>query len=57
MQTITFRMDTQQGPNIYSTGSYIQYPEINHNGKEYEQECRASLVVQWLRIHLPIQET
>ena len=22
----------------YSTGSYIQYPVINHNGKEYEKE-------------------
>ena len=24
---------------LYSTGSYIQYPVINHNGKEYEKEC------------------
>ena len=23
----------------YSTGNYIQYPEINHNGKEYEKQC------------------
>ena len=23
---------------LYSTGNYIQYPVINHNGKEYEQE-------------------
>ena len=22
----------------YSTGNYIQYPVINHNGKEYEKE-------------------
>ena len=22
---------------LYSTGSYIQYPMINHNGKEYEK--------------------
>ena len=22
-----------------STGNYIQYPVINHNGKEYEKEC------------------
>ena len=22
----------------YSTGNYIQYPVINHNGKEYETE-------------------
>ena len=24
---------------LYSTGNYIQYPVINHNGKEYENEC------------------
>ena len=24
---------------IYSTGNYIQYPVINHNGKEYKKEC------------------
>ena len=23
---------------LYSTGNYIQYPIINHNGKEYEKE-------------------
>ena len=23
---------------LYSTGDYIQYPVINHNGKEYEKE-------------------
>ena len=23
---------------IYSTGNYIQYPVINHNGKGYERE-------------------
>ena len=23
----------------YSTGNYIQYPGINHNGKEYKKEC------------------
>ena len=32
-------MDKQQGPTVYSTGNYIQYPVINHNGKEYEKEC------------------
>ena len=29
-------MDTQQ-VLLYSTGKYIQYPVINHNGKEYEK--------------------
>ena len=24
---------------LYSTGNYIQYPVINHNGKEYEKVC------------------
>ena len=24
---------------LYNTGNYIQYPEINHNGKEYEKTC------------------
>ena len=28
----------KQGPTVYSTGNYIQYPMINHNGKEYEKE-------------------
>ena len=23
---------------LYSAGNYIQYPVINHNGKEYEKE-------------------
>ena len=35
---------------LCSTGNYIQYPVINHNGG-------TSLVVQWLRIHLPMQGT
>ena len=28
------QMDAQQGP-LQSTGKYIQYPVINHTGKEY----------------------
>ena len=24
---------------LSSTGNYIQYPEINHNGKEYKKGC------------------
>ena len=39
---------------LYSTGNYIQYPVINHNGKEYEKEyIGTSLVVQWLRLCSP----
>ena len=37
MQTITYRMDKEQGPT-YSTGNYIQYPVIWHNGKEYKKK-------------------
>ena len=43
---------------LYSTGNYIQYPVINHNGKEYlKRMYGASLVAQWLRICLPMQGT
>ena len=43
---------------LYSTGKYIQYPVINHNGKEYfKKVLGASLVVQWLRVCLPVQGT
>ena len=24
---------------LYSTENYIEYPMVNHNGKEYEKEC------------------
>ena len=37
MQTIIHRMDEQPSP-MYSTGNYIQYSIINHDGKEYEKE-------------------
>ena len=36
VHTITFRTDKQQ-VLLYSTGSYIQSPGINHNGKEYKK--------------------
>ena len=34
-------MDKQQGPTVY-TENYIQYPEINQNGKEHEKEYTKS---------------
>jgi len=37
-----YRMDKQQGPTPctrYCTRNNIQYPVINHNGKEYEKKC------------------
>ena len=39
LQTIIYRMDKHQRPIVYSTCIYIQYPMINHSGKEYEKEC------------------
>ena len=36
MKTITYRMDKNQ-ILLYSTKYHIQYPVINHNGKEYEK--------------------
>ena len=24
---------------LYSTGEYIQYPVLNHNGRQYKKEC------------------
>ena len=37
MQTVMYRMDNKV--LLYSTRKYIQYPVINHNGKEYKKEC------------------
>ena len=31
-------MDKQQGPTVYTTGNYIEYPIIKYNGKEYRKE-------------------
>ena len=38
----TFRCDKKHKNNkvlLYSSGNYIPYLVINHNGKEYEKEC------------------
>ena len=38
---------------LYSTGDYIQYPVLNHNGKEYEK------VYVYMYIHMnhfPVQQ-
>ena len=37
MHTIVYKTDKQHAL-LYSTGNYIHYPVINHNGKEYEKE-------------------
>ena len=36
MQTITSRMDKQQGPTVQDS-NYIQYPVINHNEKNIKK--------------------
>ena len=36
MQTSIYRMDKLK-VLLYSTGNYIQYLVINHNGKEYKK--------------------
>ena len=45
MQTITFRMDKQL---LHSTGSYIQRPVINYNGKEHEKEYMCVCIITLL---------
>ena len=37
MQTIIYNMMNNK-VLLYSTGNYIQYPMINHNGKENEKK-------------------
>ena len=37
MQTITFRVDKQQGPNVQHK-NFIQYPGTFYNGKEHKKE-------------------
>ena len=32
----------------YSTGNYIQYPVINHNGKEYERMYMYVYIYNWI---------
>ena len=33
---------------LYSTGNYIQYPVINHNGKEYEKNVYICITITLL---------
>ena len=39
----TYMMGKQQGPTVYSTGNYIQYPVINYNGKVYQKNVYISV--------------
>ena len=36
---------------LYSMGNYIQYPVINHNGKEYEKEYVYICITESLAVH------
>ena len=36
---------------LHSTGNYIQYPGVNHNGKEYEKECIYG-ITESLNLHI-----
>ena len=42
---------------LYSTGNYIQYPVINHNGKEYEKECICICITESLCCIVEINTT
>ena len=52
MQTITYRM--MDKILLYSTGNYIQYPMINHNGKEYFKMCTYLCVCVYIYIYIYI---
>ena len=39
---------------LYSTENYIQYPGINHNGKEYEKGCVYIYVCVYIYIYIYI---
>ena len=50
-------MDKKQGPTIYSTGHYIQYPVVNHNEKEYEKEYVCICITELLCCTAEINRT
>ena len=50
LQTIIYRINKQQ-ILLYSTRSYIQYPVINHNGKEYEKEYMCVCVCVHIKLN------
>ena len=42
---------------LYTTGNYIQYPEINHNGKEYKNPLRPvdqDETITFTKIYMPL---
>ena len=36
---------------LYSTGSYIQFPVINYNRKEYEKDCVCVYIYIYIYIY------
>ena len=58
------RMDQQHDPTLllfsrsvvfdYSTGNNIQYPGINHNGKEYKKGCTHTYITESLGCRVEI---
>ena len=44
MQTSMYRMDRQKDP-LYSTGSFIKYPVMKHNGKNMEKNVYVCVYV------------
>ena len=46
MQTTVYKMNNKV--LLYSPGNYIQYPVINHNGKEYERHKYTRGLPRWL---------
>ena len=51
-----YRIDKQQ-VLLYSTGNYIQYPVINHNGKLYEKIYMHTHIYLYVKLsHFAIQQ-
>ena len=42
---------------LYSTGNYIQYPMINHNGKEHRKECLSLSIYMCVYVYVCITES
>ena len=42
---------------LYTTGNYVQYPVIKHNGKEYEKECICICITESLCCTVGINTT
>ena len=52
MQNIMYRISNKV--LLYITGNYIQYPVINHNGKEYIYVCVCVYIYIYIYIYICI---